>query len=118
MSIVQIQKPLEDLGELLHSMGLSLKYAVHPIEGGQIWEIKAKNGAVDWGIGVGNNRTDALASLLFELGIELTFDHPNKPYARWGRPYKGYESPELERIVWLEHIGWGNVFEIRGWRYV
>lgn len=118
MSIAQVtkvQKPLTDLSELLYNMGLTLRYSVHPIgdEEGQAWEIKVKNHAVDWGLGVGTNRTDALADLLLSLGIQLTVDDPDNPLARWGRPYRGYD----DRVA-LEHIGWANVSEIRGWRHV
>lgn len=110
--ILRLEKPIEDLAELLHGVGLTLCYSVQPIEGGQVWEIKAKNGAVDWGVGVGNNRADALASLLLAQGVELTVDDPDNPNARWGRPHRGYDN----RVV-LEHIGWVYVSEIRGWRH-
>jgi len=101
-----IVKPIENLEELLLDMGLRLCISVEAPKGNRRWKIYAKR----W-LGVGDTRESAVANLLCQLGIELTFDDLNDRVVRWGKPTKAYG-----RNVWLEGIDWGGVSEIRGWR--
>jgi len=101
-----IVKPIENLEELLLDMGLRLCISVEAFKGSRRWQIQAHRG-----VGVGDTRESAVADLLCQLGIELTFDDLNDRVVRWGKPTKAYG-----RNVWLEGIGWGGISEIQGWR--
>jgi hypothetical protein len=104
---VQLVKPIENLEELLLDMGLRLCISVEAPKGNRRWKIYAKRR-----LGVGDTRESAVANLLCQLGIELTFDdEPYNRVVRWGKPTKAYG-----KNVWLEGIGWGGVSEIQGWR--
>lgn len=58
-----------------------------------------------------HKRLEEIAAL--ERQLEFTFDNPENPDARWGRPYR----TEGNR-VWLEYIGWGYLYEVRGVRHI
>lgn len=109
--IMRPEKPITDLAEIPNQMGLPVRFTAYETDR-TWWEVRAKNHGVDWGVGIGINMCDALANLLSNLGLELTFDNPENPEARWGKPYRGFE----DRVA-LEHIGWGYVYEIRGLRH-
>lgn len=47
------------------------------------------------------------------VGMEGTFDNPDNPNARWGRIY-GYDYKEYR--VYIEHVGWGYEWELKGLR--
>ena len=101
-----IVKPIENLEELLLDMGLRLRISIEVLGNKRWWEIRTKKR-----IGIGDTRESAVADLIYQLRIQLTFDDPNNQVARWGKPAKAYG-----KNVWLEGIGWGGVSEIKGWR--
>lgn len=103
---------IRDLEEIFGQMEYKISYTVIPQGDGEVWEARAIRHGMVYSLGFGSNREIALANLLERMGVELTFDHPDNAYARWGKPLKAYGNK-----VGLEGIGWGYFSEIRGWRH-